>query len=53
LVGFVQLEPALHVDATLVIVEALVERVFGEPPLVENCVEVTVRFQPAPEPRES
>jgi hypothetical protein len=53
LLGFVQDEPLLQAEATLAIVEELVGNVLGVAPPVENCVEVTVRFQPKPEPRES
>ena len=48
-VGLVQV-PAAQLELTAVAVEALVESVFGEPPPVENVVEVIVTFQPVPEP---
>jgi hypothetical protein len=35
---------------TPVVVDALVDSVFGVPPPVENVVEVIVTFQPVPEP---
>ena len=48
-VGFVQV-PEAQDDEVAVTVEAEVERSFGKPPPVENVVEVTVTFQPVPEP---
>jgi len=48
-VGFVQV-PEAQDDEVPVTVEADVERSFGELPPVENVAEVTVTFQPVPEP---
>lgn len=47
-VGFVQVTLALQADVTPVMLDADVERVL--PPPAENCVDVIVMFQPAPEP---
>ena len=48
-VGFVHV-PVAQADETPVTVEADVDRRCGEPPPVVNVVEVTVTFQPVPEP---
>ena len=48
-VGFVHV-PVAHTAERFRIFEASVDSVFGDAPPVENWVEVTVRFQPAPEP---
>ena len=45
--------PAAHEDVTPVSDDAFVASVFGVAPPVVNCVEVIVRFQPAPVPRVS
>src|SRR5262245_24426039 len=48
-VGFVQVPPA-HEDEVPVTVDAEVDSSLGEPPPVENVVEVIVTFQPVPDP---
>jgi hypothetical protein len=48
-VGLVHV-PVAQEELTPVTVDALVERSFGEPPPVENVVDVIVTFQPFPEP---
>jgi hypothetical protein len=50
LVGAVQVAPPAQLALTAVAVEAEVESVFGVPPPVENVVDVTVMFHPAPVP---
>jgi hypothetical protein len=49
-VGLVQVPLPVQEFVKPVIVEAFVASVFGVPPPVLNCVEVIVRFQPAPAP---
>ena len=53
MVGAVQVVPPAQVAEAPVAVDAVVESVCGEPPPVENVVEVMVTFQPAPEPVKS
>jgi hypothetical protein len=48
-VGFVHV-PVAQLDDTAVAVEAEVDSRCGEPPPVVNVVEVTVTFQPVPDP---
>jgi hypothetical protein len=49
LVGFVQV-PVAHDELTPVALDAVVERRCGDPPPVVNVVDVTVTFQPEPDP---
>jgi hypothetical protein len=48
-VGLVQV-PLAQLELTAVAVDAEVESSFGVPPPVENVVDVTVTFQPVPDP---
>src|SRR3954467_547222 len=50
LVGSVHVDPATQLFATLLMLNAVVASVLGEPPPVVNCVDVIVRFQPLPLP---
>jgi hypothetical protein len=53
LVGAVQVPPPVQFEVAPVAFDAVVDRRCGEPPPVENVVEVVVTFQPAPEPVKS
>jgi hypothetical protein len=46
----VHVEPPTQLLATLLMLDAVVDSVLGEPPPVVNCVDVIVRFQPLPLP---
>jgi hypothetical protein len=46
----VQVAPPTHDELTAVTVDAVADSRCGEPPPVVNLVEVTVAFQPVPEP---